>query len=298
MTEPKPTFLVVGAGRSGTTTIHSVLAQHPDVFVPDVKAPSHFYCPDAKGSLKPWYVPDPDRYAALFRGAGGATARGEVSPAYLCSPRVPDRIVAHLPDVKVIAILRNPVDRLFARYVARRRDGLENAPDLRSLLNTELARPPDLSATADTYFAAGFVSHVLSRYIGLLGRERVSLHLFDDFRADPASMRRALFSFIGVAPEAALPEIPRANASGGEIANPLVRSLWTGSAGIRARVRPMVPRRLRDQAHRVVTRDVREVPFPDELRLRLTQAYAEEIDALAALLGRDLRHWREERTVA
>ena len=108
-----PNFLVIGAGRSGTTSLHHYLRQHPDVFVPARKSPSYFYCLDAPTPEDPtrrletrsMFVSDPAEYEALFDEAGGATAVGEVSPAYLAATRVPDRIAEQLPHARLVAVL-------------------------------------------------------------------------------------------------------------------------------------------------------------------------------------------------
>src|SRR5262245_47722132 len=113
-----PNFLIIGANRSGTTSLHRYLGAHPQVFLPRIKEP-HFFMvdgieippdrPDARTMAR--MVHTYDEYQALFDSAAGKDAIGEASTGYLCHPNAPLRIHARLPNVKLIAILRNPVER-------------------------------------------------------------------------------------------------------------------------------------------------------------------------------------------
>src|SRR5690606_33439746 len=102
-----PTFLVIGAARSGSTWISRNLARHPDVFIPKEKE-LHFF--DQR------YEEGIEAYRAYVRAATAEKAIGEATPAYLHTPAAAARIRAHLPDVKLIACLRDPIDRLYSRY--------------------------------------------------------------------------------------------------------------------------------------------------------------------------------------
>lgn len=293
-----PTFLVVGAGRSGTTSLHDYLVQHPDVFVPPVKAPSHYYAVDAtrSGGLERrlstanHFVADPDAYRRLFDGWSGERAVGEVSPAYLASPRVPHRIADELPAVRIVAVLRDPVERVRARWVARRRDGLERR-DLATVVADELASPLRLDDTAGTYVAAGFVRHVLAEYLDRLGPDAVQVHLFDDLVADTPGVVRAVFSHLGVDPDVPVDTGLVRNRSGGVIANPVLRSLWTRTALPRTAVRRWVPPAVRDRAFALVARDLAPVATDPDVERRLRELYHDEVVGLGELLGRDLGHW-------
>jgi len=294
-----PDFLVVGAGRSGTTSLHHYLRQHPQVFVPPRKAPSFFYAVDAPEATDPLrrletratFVRDEDAYRALFEGAEGARAVGEVSPAYLAALRVPDRIARSLPDARIIAILRNPIDRVVSRYVARRRDGLEQAIDLETVVEREGRPWAPIEDAAGTYVAAGFVSHVLERYLELFPREQVRLYLYEELASDAASLLRDLFAFLGVDPDLPIDVSAVHNRSGGEISAPLRRLLWTRTAALRTRIRPYLQGAARDRAFAIVARDRRSVAIPASLYSQFISIYGDEVRKLEQILDRDLSHW-------
>jgi hypothetical protein len=294
-----PNFLVVGAGRSGTTSLHRYLHRHPDVFVPDLKAPSYFYALGGRAPTtlerqvidRDQFVHDPCAYEALFDAWSGQTAIGEVSPAYLCAPAVPERIAAALPGARIVALLRNPVDRLHARFVARRRDGLEREADLAQVVRAERRGPLDLDDTAGTYVASGFVSHVLRAYLDRFPTEQVCIRLYDDLHRDPVGSMREVFTFLGVDRDVPVGAEEVHNRSGGTIANPLVRAAWTRSATARLRLRRHLPAGLRDRTFAFATRRLVATPLDEGLRRQLTDLYRDEIRDLGGLIDRDLSPW-------
>lgn len=263
------------------------------------KAPSYFYCLDARPSgdrqrqwtTRAYFTPNRADYFSLFESRRAQSAVGEVSPAYLASTGVAARIAAHNPDMRLIAVLRNPVERVRARFVARRRDGLEPAPDLASALARERSTPLDLDDTAGTYLAAGFTSQVLATYQQHFPPEQLSIHLFEDLAADPAGLMARLFTFLGVDPTVGIDTARVHNRSGGEIANPVVRAVWARSAMIRTAVRPWMPQAVRTTGFTLATRRVRPVPDDQAIRTELTDYYRDEVVALSAMTGRDLSHW-------
>lgn len=295
-----PNFLVVGAGRAGTTSLHHYLRQHPDVFIPERKAPSHFYCVGAasSGSLerrlstRTHFVAEPADYEALFDSWAGERAVGEVSPAYLASTAVAQRVVDRLEGVRIIVILRDPIDRVHARYVARRRDGLERARDFAALVDDELRRPLRVDDTAGTYLAGGFVSQALQSYFDLIEPERIRCYLFDDLVRNQGALVADMLGFIGVNPDVELDLGAAHNRSAGTIAGPIRRVLWTRTALARTWLRPHVPEHLRDRAFRTATRSLRSETLDPAVQAKLAELYQPEVTRLADMLGRDLSHWR------
>jgi hypothetical protein len=293
-----PNFLVIGAGRAGTTSVHHYLRQHPDIFIPERKAPSFFYCVanPASGSLerrlstRSHFVDDPSAYEALFDGCTGERAIGEVSPVYLASTGVAQRVADRLPDVRIIALLRDPIERVHSRYVARRRDGLERR-SFAALVEAERSQPLELDDTAGTYLASGFVSHVLRPYLDLIPPQRVGCYLYDDLRRDPAALVADVLRFLDVDPLVPIDTKVTHNSSGGTIAHPARRALWTRTALARTWLRPYVPQRVRDRAFSVATRTVRTEPIDPTVYAKLAELYRPEVDRLAQMLDRDLSTW-------
>lgn len=302
-----PNFLVIGAGRSGTTSLHHYLRQHPQIFLPDVKSAGYFYCADRpavedatqRALTRHYFVADFDSYRSLFDGVAGEAAIGEVSPVYLATTRAATRIAATLPDAKLIAILRHPADRALARFVARVRDGLESRRDFRQVLEDERREGLVRDVAAGTYVASGFCAHVLQTYLERFPRDRIRVHLFDDFVESPGGVLRDLFTFLGVGPDVPIRTATTHNRSGGVIRNPVLRFLWTRSSPLRVRLRSTLPASARDAAFRAFTRDLVMPAIDEGLRAELTALFRDDIERTQRLIGRDLSRWltpRPERT--
>ena len=128
-----PTFLIIGADNSGTTALHRYLGQHPDIFISQPKELKFF----PWENLKPDYrgpgdeadlssvITSVEEYRAYFAAGAGYTARGESSPQYIYFSRAAERIRHHIPDAKLIAVLRHPAERAYSHYLMLRRDGRE-----------------------------------------------------------------------------------------------------------------------------------------------------------------------------
>ena len=131
-----PNFLVIGAAKSGTTSFFTYLGQHPDIFISPVKDPNFFAFSgesplDYHISDIPWVlgsVRKIENYKALFSRATFHSAIGEASGTYLFHPRAAERIYRFIPDAKLIAILRNPVDRAYSAWLMHQRRGKEKRP--------------------------------------------------------------------------------------------------------------------------------------------------------------------------
>jgi hypothetical protein len=295
-----PNFVVVGAGRSGTTSLHQYLAQHPDIFMCRSKSPNFF----ASGISQPsWETPAAvamshqwvdhfDTYQSLFSDAESVTAVGEVSPVYLQTTHAASRIAEVCGDVRIIAVLRNPVDRACAHFLGRQRDGIEPAGvSMEARMNEllDLGMPDDVAF--GHYPGCGRYHHFLSTYIDQFGGERVHIVLHDDLVSDPESVMSAMFGFIGVAP-GFLPDMSaRLNATG-RIRNPLLRQIWTRTVGVRTALRPHLPVALRTSVGHTFLADLERPSIDPSLRQRLLDALIDDITALEGVINRDLSHWK------
>jgi hypothetical protein len=132
-----PDFLVIGAPKSGTTALHAALTAHPDLFLSSVKEPKFFLCdgpPPREGgpgdahSYREW-IWRRDEYERLFDDAPAGALRGESTPLYLADDDAHVRMHALVPEARLIAILRDPVDRAYSNWAHLWADGLEPISD-------------------------------------------------------------------------------------------------------------------------------------------------------------------------
>jgi hypothetical protein len=293
-----PTFLVIGAAKSGTSALWSFLRQHPDVFMPRIKEPQYFAFEDGEtpsfrgpGATINRAVTTRAAYEALFDGAGSRSAVGEASNLYLYKAGSAERIVRALPAVKLVAILRQPADRAFSSYLHLKRQGREPAPDFEAALRLEGERIADGWGFLWRYRDLGYYARQLRVYGDLFPRERMLVHLYDDLVGDPLGTMRRTYEFLGVDPSFQ-PDVSARPNKGGVPRSGLRGRLLSRRNPARRLIAPLVPSALRSRARRAADdRALQREAMDMVTRRRLTDEFRDDIEELASFLGRDLAAW-------
>ena len=199
-----PNFLIVGAPRSGTTSLYSLLRQHPDIFMSPNKEPGFLTAPYAihpspgpgDETHEMQYIVDPDEYRALFTPGMDRTVRGESTVhTYYYGEKSIARIKAFLGDPKILFLLRDPAERAFSGYMLKVRDG-------REFLSFEDALAMEPRRMAEGWHHSWFYTDV-GRYapkvrLFLDNFSSVKVCLNDDLKQDPMGLFGAVCSFLGV----------------------------------------------------------------------------------------------------
>jgi hypothetical protein len=296
-----PNFLVIGAMKSGTTSLYHYLRQHPEVFVPPARKEAQFFCyegrpPRFRGpgddEVNRYAITDLAAYAALFEEGAGRPAIGEVGTVYVYVPGSAERIREHVPDARLIAILRNPADRVYSNFVHLVREGLEPCSDLAEALRREPSRIHGGWSPHWHYLQAGFYHAQLRRFLDVFDRRQLRVYLYDDYRADAVGLLQDMFRFLGVDPSFRPDVSLRHNVAGLPRSRALHRFLDR-------RHRLTAPLRLiLSGERRLALREwirglnLRRAPAMDPaLRRRLIDVYRSDILALQDLLERDLSGW-------
>ena len=305
----KPNFFIVGAPKCGTTSLHEYLQRHPDVFMPFFKEP-HFFGADLEGSRFRQFRGKPDRYLKLFRDARGEKRLGESSPWYLASKRAAEEIHAYDPAAKIIIMLRNPIDMMYSMWSQFRYSGNEQIETFEEALAAEGDRRAGLRIRRAAHCVTGLHYREMARfheqaprYFQRFGRENVLVVIFDDFRSDTPAAFSAILDFL---------ELPPYDKMTFDIRNPNkeVRLEWLQKLIVDsgfslmllkdrltylATTHSLVPYSVRTRAVEgviaVYTKYENRSPLTPEFRRRLAHELEGDIDALGALLDRDLSHW-------
>lgn len=213
-----PHFLVLGAQKGGTTSLHHLLRRHPGIFLPDVKEVHYF----SQHSEKPltWY-------ANHYRDAAASQLRGDITPFYLYHCASPQRIHAYLPKVRLIALLRDPVERALSQYFHARRNGHE-ALELEAALQAEetrligaeqiVSQPGGYhySYQKHSYLKRSRYDEQIQRYQRLFPAKQLLILRSEDLFDAPAKCWDRLLTFIGADPIPLPGELPRSNTGHGE----------------------------------------------------------------------------------
>jgi hypothetical protein len=197
---PLPDFLILGAQKAGTTALYAYLRWHPLITGPSFKEVSFFDRHYARGER--WYRAHlPVRRRGLV---------GEASPSYLFHPLAPERVAQMLPTARLIALLRNPVDRAFSHYQHEVALGREQLPFEDALAREQermdgelehMLRDPVYFSHAwwnYTYAARGRYAEQLERWFAAFPREQLLVLLTDDLAADTAGTYGQVLDFLGV----------------------------------------------------------------------------------------------------
>ena len=309
MVTPLPNFLILGAQKSGTTALYQYLKQHPDIFMPELKKEPNFLAFDGRspeyfepdGSPSPinWVaVTSLDEYVGLFDGWRGEKRVGEASTQYLYLAESVIGIQHRVPDAKLLAILRNPVDRAYSAFLHAVRDGREPELDFERALGLEADRIEQRCGFIFRYRDMGLYSQQLKRYFEAFERNRIRVLIYDDFARDPVATLREIFSFLEVDPDFTPNLRRRPNQSGVPrsrflhsvvSAKGVLRWLWRGVPRSTKRFLPRAyfKRAVGDVLHRNLTKP----SLTSEIRARLTEDFRPDVLALERLLERNLSMW-------
>jgi len=267
-----PDFIIVGAMKSGTSTLRDLLTGRDDVFLPPGEV--HFFSDDAK------YAQGMGWYASLFASANGAAAVGEKTPTYSYIPECADRIRLHLPDVKLVWLFRDPVSRTYSHYWHSVKNGSERL-SFRAAIESE----PRRVATDRWrgYQLRSMYAQQVENYLRLFRSEQMHFLLFEHLLKNPLRETNALLAFLGVGPLAAPPVLPRSNQS----FIPHIRTAqWAIRRVFAQRTRPY---QLLSRLNR--RRDPGYPPLDGAMRARLRDEFREPNRRLAELTGLDLSSW-------
>ncbi len=272
-------FLVIGAQKSGTTTLADRLAADPGVHMPPAEV-HYFTHRHDRG---------PDWYASTLAGAPAGALIGEKSPSYLTDPDAPARIVAALPDVRLVALLRDPVDRAYSHYWHNRRLAKEHL-GFAEAVAAEPARTAGATAVEGArygYLGGGRYADHLARFDRLF-EGRVLVLVFEEMRADQAGVLDETRRFLGLA-------VRPAPATGGTDP-PVVRNAYVEYRSQRLRrAARHLPRPLAAAVFRFNQRPAAYPPLDPGLRRELAAEFRAGDDLVAARLGRPLP-WTSQRS--
>lgn len=294
-----PNFLIVGAAKSGTTSLYQYLKQHPQIYMSPVKEPRFFSFESATldfsgpGDEREIHstITSLEEYRRLFDGVTTEEAVGEASPPYLYVPNTPEKIADYVPEAKIIAILRQPADRAFSNYMDKRSSGDEPYAEFSRALDDESRRIAENWSFSWHYAARGYYHRQLKPFFETFPERQIRVFLFDDLESDAASVVREIFRFLEV-DDSFSPNVEvRYRVSGAPKSEQVHRALRSSSL-IKSVAKRVLPNSMRASAKaRLQARNTVRQSISAEDRGRLNDLYREDIEQLQDLLDRDLARW-------
>lgn len=172
-------FIGLGAQKAGTSWVYACLYEHPEICAPVKEL--HFFSRSRFERGRGWYE-------SYFKRCGEGKLKGEFSTSYLYSEETPHRIKAMYPDAKLIAILRNPVDRAFSQY----RNAIK-AGEIPESVSFDGYKGKEKSVLEQGLYATQ-----LKRYMGQFPRDQLLVLVYEDITKDPKSFMKRIYAFLGV----------------------------------------------------------------------------------------------------
>jgi predicted ATP-grasp superfamily ATP-dependent carboligase len=296
-----PNFFIVGAARSGTTSLDRYLHQHPEIYMAPKKE-VNFYTADHFPSTGPGddrinrgVIQHKDQYAQLFAGVAGERAIGESSVFYLCYSGTAERIAQAVPDAKIIMVLRDPVERAFSAYMYLVRDGREHLGFVEALSQEEERRQKGFEPMW-WYKELGLYYRQVKRYLDVFGTQRVKVLLYDELFADPEAALRDIFTFLGVKDNVVVDTSVRYNIGGvpkSRILYTLLDNFIMEPGVLGKSIKFLVPSGLRSVwANKAKFMLSQSVSIDPEIQAQLSAYFAEDVGKLEDLLQRNLSCWQ------
>ena len=287
-------FIGIGAHRCGTTWIYRCLEEHPDICVSSAKeveffnTTQMFWRPDLQGTSN--YPKGLEWYKSHFHHCSKEKIKGEFSPIYLYDPDVPERIFSHYPHVKLLTILRNPIERLYSHYKYTKLKGFYTLPET---FEEVVEKEKD-------FIEQGFYYQYLKRYLCVFPRSSIFVMLYEDLEREPLKFIKRLYKFLGVDDDF-VPSIvnKRVNTAGSKLLinwYGILRNRFKNFSAITTLLGQLKKtefgKKMRDALFQTSAVNLGYGSINTKTRKYLREYYRNDISQLELFLGRDLSSWK------
>ncbi|ACK68796.1 sulfotransferase [Gloeothece citriformis PCC 7424] len=298
-----PNFLIVGAAKAGTTSLHYYLKQHPDIYMPSQTKETFFFSgftpemfPGQGNQYAQLAITSLEKYQELYEEVGNEKAIGEACVAYLyyhdlTIPRILEILGR---DVKIIISLRNPVDRAYSNYLHHIREKWEPLSFL-DAIKAENWRKEQGWWWGFQYIPVGYYYNQVKAYLDVFGREQTLIILYDDLSKDGLEVMNKIFHFLEV-DTSFVPDLSiRHNISSTLTLsrNQSLGKFLNEPNPVKRKIKTMLPYKIYQQLIKSLTEinTYNAHPLSSKIRNQIIPFYREDIQKLQDLIGRDLSLW-------
>ncbi|MEM9539150.1 MAG: sulfotransferase [Cyanobacteria bacterium P01_E01_bin.42] len=289
-----PTFLIIGVEKSGTTSIYNYLKQHPQVYMSPLKETNFLErdWEDNKNARKARIITI-EAYEELFKDVTDEIAIGEASPNYLFHYKTSTpKIEQYLPDVKMMAILRHPIQRAYSDYLMHIRDAI-NIGQVKTL-----SEQVKTSGNSSFTLRKGLYYEPVKYFFDRFGRDRVQIYLYDDLSQNSEAFMQEIYRFLEVDTRFQTDTSKRAQTAAvpkNQFLNRLIKTKNPVRSAIASSLKLVFSQEMRENIRNTLIRfnsqDKGAIPLTPEEKQMLQDYYREDILKLQDLLNRDLSAW-------
>lgn len=293
-----PDFIIVGAPKSGTTSLYRYLSQHPNIFLPKIKEPMFFcgYEKNFKGPGAEWYnahiINEPDEYSALFKDAKEDMITGEASTDYLSCLEAATRMKAWNPHMKIIIVLRNPIDRAYSEHMSL----IRKMRETKSFLQAIELEDERIKEGYNPYFwhvKRGLYYEGVKKYLDEFDSNNVLVLFYDKLSQSSENMLQLIFSFLKVE-NLTVDTSEHFNISGRPKSKLLQRFLLSDKKGFTSKLTKNIIRNdeFRAKLRRtIMASNLERSKIKQQEFMCLREVFYEDIQKLQNLLDVDLTNW-------
>ena len=292
-----PNFICLGAAKSGTTTLHDILRQHPEIYVPAFKEPHFFDIPENYKNGIDWYQKN------YFKNANKKVI-AEFTPSYFFDKQAPERIFNNLgSEVKFVVLLRHPVDRAYSHYLHSKRDEHEELDFVESLLQEgdrllhHIEKKDYLSYLRNSYISQGLYGDMVERYLKYFKLENfMFIHFEKEFLLKRDKTIQRVLGFLDIDPQIKLQTDLRSNPSSIEKSKTLKR-IMKKKGWWRTIIKWLLPsiqlrQIIRNRVQRLNIKEYKAEKISEELKSKLFSSYfRDNIDKFERLTNEKM-NWK------
>ncbi|MFN0188184.1 MAG: sulfotransferase domain-containing protein [Bacteroidia bacterium] len=317
MSTAKPNFFIVGAAKSGTTSLYDYLNQHPEVYMSPIKEPNYFASDidldaireevksrikllnvdeyiksDMKKSMHRAFITSFDQYLALYRFAKNEKAIGEASASYLFSKTAARNIFEYNSNAKIIMVLRQPAQRAYSHYLMDQRMALTNL-SFEDALAEEAKHPIRNWGATSLYLELGLFSEQVKRYLDVFPRDQVLILLNEELRHSTKATMKKVYSFLNVNPNFNV-SLEKDFNTAAVPRNPIVRKLITVNT-FRVKIRRALKNSfLKEIIKKLLFTKPEKGEMQPETKVQLEKYYKNDIKSLEKLIDIELSTWQKK----
>ena len=291
-----PNLLIVGAAKCGTTSLHNYLKQHSDIFMTEHKEP-HFLINSEIGEDRVHKaVTSLEEYKKMFKTEGKYKYKGESSVMYLAFPEFSIKNIKKYldPDVKIIIMLRNPIERAFAGYLHNLRYNPSEDLSFEEAFDKSEERYHQVGdMTPDTrYLQVGNYHFQVESFMTMFN-DNVHVIMYDDYINDIDLCLSNLFDFLAI-DKVSIDTSKKHMVGGWVFKSKFLRNLFIPKNNLKSLLKiVLASKKIRESIkQKMMNISIVETPcISEEMHKKLTEYYRNDIDNLSKLLNRELNHW-------
>jgi len=281
-----PNFFIVGAPKSGTTSLYEYLKDVPGVYMSTVKEPNYFHTPNIFLGPRVIRTLDKSDYLKLFKDVTNEKAIGESSPGYLRDQNSPKLIYEQIPDARIIILLRNPVERTFSHYLMHKRTGVEK-DSFHDVITRNITNLKNGIEQYNKCIDPSIYPEQVKRYLKTFGSNKVKILIFEEFIKNPKKIVKEVLDFLELEGEPTDAVETTHNVYG--IPRGKMGKFLRGSITVKKLSLKLVPQSLRWKMRDKIALKKEEKPkLQQEDRLILESFFQDDVLKLQEMLGREL----------